>query len=198
MAIYLGNQLTSQYLGNIDTTIYSAEQPPQVLNIGDYYEGGYIYYLSGSYPNYSGYIISQEQSTVANTCFGCYGQQVVNARGTGVGAGLANTEAIVNEGCTCFGAPTAAQVTLDYTGSGYTDWWLPSSGDWQAIFSNYSSFNFITESFSYWTSTENGSLNNGLYFAYRANWAQSIQSGSINSTSKDGGLYFRAGRAFTT
>lgn len=190
----------SDYLGSQDVQIYGKQR---YLNIGDAYEGGYIYYITGSWPNYSGYIISQDEIIIPNACWGCYGIRVVNARGQSVGDGLANTNAIVNEGCGGCGAPvgsapTAAQATLDYSGSGYTDWWLPSSGDWSQIFANKSSFNFFTSSFGYWTSTEDRLTNDGLYNAYYARYSHPTQTTSLPPLPKGDGLGFRAARAFTT
>jgi hypothetical protein len=223
MALYIGNQIISNqnYLGDInipDAGIFVSVPPPTTtttstttvapttttttqltLQIGQAFQGGYIYSLSGSSPNYSGYIISNEESTIANTCWGCYEIRVPDARNAAIGTGLTNTNAIVDAGCTCFGSITAAQASLNYSGSGYTDWWLPTTGDWEAIFANETEFSFLTSSFEYWTSRENTSLiDDGLRQAYTAKWVNSTTSGSIQSRSKDSGLYFRAARAFTT
>ena len=201
----LGNNgIANMFLGTtpVDKMYFNNNIVYEGLQIGDEYQGGYVYYITGSYPNYSGYVISKDTIVITDTCWGCYGVRVVNARNGSLGAGQSNTDAIINEGCGGCGtpvgsAPTAAQAATDYSGSGYTDWFLPTTGDWQAIFTNKSKFNFLTSSFAYWTSVENGSLNDGLYFAYRANWSNPSQSGSISSSQKDAGLAFRAARAFT-
>jgi hypothetical protein len=198
------NEINNMFLGKtlVDKMYFNKDIVFQRLAIGEEYEGGYIYYVTGSYPNYSGYIISKEESTIADTCWGCYGIRVTDARSPGIGAGETNTNNIVGSGCGGCGAPvgsapTAAQASLNYSGSGFTDWWLPTTGDWQAIFANKSKFNFLTSSFEYWTSRENALLNDGLYFGYTAKWFNPSTSGSIQSRSKDSGLYFRAARAFT-
>ena len=200
MPIYLGNQQMTENLGGIPIDII---EPIQILTIGSEFQGGYVYSVQGTYPKYTGYIISKEVITIANTCWGCYGIRVPDARNAAIGTGETNTLNIVGSGCGGCGvpvgsAPTAAQASLDYTGSGFTDWWLPTTGDWEQIFANKTLFPFLTSSFEYWTSRENALLNDGLYFGYTAKWSDPSESGSIQSRSKDAGLSFRAARAFAT
>lgn len=196
MPIYLGNQIMTENLGGIPIDII---EPMQYLTIGSEFQGGYVYYVEGTYPKYTGYIISKEVSTIANTCWGCYDERVFSARNGAIGTGELNTNEIVASGCTCFGSITAAQASLNYSGSGFTDWWLPTTGDWEQIFANKTLFPFLTSSFEYWTSREDDSLiDDGLYRGYTAQWVNSAQSGSIQNQSKDSGLYFRAARAFAT
>ena len=50
-----------------------------------------------------------------------------HSTGTALGTGLANTNLIL---ASCATRPIAASVATSYTGGGFNDWYLPSSGEW--------------------------------------------------------------------
>lgn len=94
----------------------------RLVQIGQYYQGGYIAYLQGSYPNQEGLIVAptdatgsavswQEQTYSAVTTNSAYGQ------------GATNTTNIITQSTT---ATVAATLCTDYSNAGYTDWFLPS------------------------------------------------------------------------
>ena len=125
------------------------------LAIGDYHQGGVVFYLDG---NGGGLICAIEDQGTTN--WGCYGTYI-GTTGTAIGTGTQNTMDILNEGCVQPGT-SAAEMCDNYTGGGYTDWFLPSKDElyemWQnkaaidatAIANGGSSF----VSASYWSSSE--------------------------------------------
>jgi len=116
--------------------IYSGESlsaPISSTNVGDLYGGGMVIYnwAGGSH----GYIAALEDINIPNvTSWGCFGTyptcgDITNATGITVGTGRINTKAIYDyrqlvspTGYTT----TAAILCVNYSGGGYTDWWLPS------------------------------------------------------------------------
>jgi hypothetical protein len=89
--------------------------------IGDSYQGGIIFYLDG---NGGGLICATEDQTYpTGAYFGCWGTNVTGTS-MSLGTGAANTAALVSAGCAYTGDP--ARLCKDYTGGGYTDWYMPS------------------------------------------------------------------------
>jgi len=89
--------------------------------IGDSYQGGIIFYLDG---NGGGLICATEDQTYpTGTYWGCWGTSVTGTS-MSLGTGAANTAALISQGCASTGKP--ASLCSDYTGGGYTDWYLPS------------------------------------------------------------------------
>jgi len=87
--------------------------------IGQNYGGGIIFYIDGT--GQHGLIAAtSDQSTGAK--WGCYGTQI-GGTATVIGAGQANTTAIIN-GCNTAGI--AARICDDLVLNGYSDWFLPS------------------------------------------------------------------------
>ena len=106
-----------------------------VPKVGDYYGGGQVYYVSpsGTY----GYCVYP--SVIAtNTYWSPTNNNAVIASNQAVGAGIANTTAIV----AVFGAGNYAAYKVDTLNiGGYSDWALPSIGDADLIHDSlYSAF----------------------------------------------------------
>ena len=114
-----------------------------------------------------------------------------------IGAGSANTDAIINaQGATS--TSYAAGLARAYTGGGYTDWFLPSRNEAYQMFINKALINNtaaansgsdLTEDAEYWSSSEK---NNNVTLAY---WFE-ISNGSSGVTSKGTTYNVRAVRAF--
>ena len=160
------------------------------LAIGDTFAGGIIFYFNNGYTSVadgSGNITKQANtpitgglvvyaSDIANlamsntTEWGCYGVDT-GAIGTAIGTGNQNTLDIL---ASCSVTPIAASIVSDHTSGGYTDWFLPSSGEFVEMADNLGNFSSLTptsgintngdtlsnianlESMTYyWTSTEN-------------------------------------------
>jgi hypothetical protein len=126
--------------------------------VGDFRDGGVVFWLDGSG---GGLVVSVvDQSTSAQ--WGCYGTSILGANGTGIGTGAQNTVDI-EAGCSTAG--TAADICANLIMNGYSDWFLPSSGELQEIYNNRVSINTTAAnnagtSFgtnSYWSSREHNS-----------------------------------------
>lgn len=117
------------------------------FTLGQNLEYGYVAYIA---PDGSGFIVSPDIQSTAG--WGCDGVNVVGTS-TALGTGQANTNLIL--ACST-GTTTAASVANDYNGGGFTDWYLPSSGEWGQINSNYSLLGFSWSYNNYYTSSQYG------------------------------------------
>jgi len=125
------------------------------LNVGDYYQGGIIFYLDGS----GGGLICavSDQSTGAK--WGCESDLINGADGIVIGTGLQNTIDI-DAGCTTPGI--AADICINLSLNGYTDWFLPSKLELKEMYINKAAIDptaianggsaFVNE--WYWSSTQ--------------------------------------------
>ena len=106
---------------------FTTSSPPVAL--GDVYGGGIVFYVLQS--GDAGYDANVQHGLIAATANQSNGvnwaktASVTGATGTAIGTGLANTNLIItNQGNT---GSYAAKIARDYTGGGYTDWYLPSA-----------------------------------------------------------------------
>jgi len=90
-----------------------------IFDIGQSYEGGIIFYIDGTGQHG---LIAAPTDQATGVQWGCIYTQVGTS--TGVGAGQANTAAIVANGCAPEG--TAARICDELILGGYDDWFLPS------------------------------------------------------------------------
>jgi hypothetical protein len=193
---------TLQMIGGVPTWVGGAPPPP--LQIGDYYQGGIIFYLDGAG---GGLIVAVADISPAR--WGCVGYGNAGTSGD-VGTGATNTTAIINH-CPINGI--AAQLCDAYSvtvnGVTYSDWFLPSSGELNLMYQNKatittsalenggSSFTIsetwtedgITYEYSpYWSSSE--------YFTYGAYTVDLFDNGNRLLTNKGATKNVRAVRAF--
>jgi len=127
--------------------------------------------------------------------WGCYEIEFSGADGEDIGAGLENTEAIVNQGCqTENGGITAAQAALDYEVNGYSDWYLPSKDELIEMYSTIGQGgpegnigSFENSSPRYWSSSER--LNDDAWVVY-------FNNGDSGTYHKDGAYRVRIIRSF--
>ena len=113
--------------------------------VGDFKEGGIVFYNSGS----SCYVsATSDQSTGAE--WGCQGTDIAGAYGKGIGTGVSNTTAIVNNNCSTSGI--AARICDDLVLNGYSDWFLPSIDELQVMYNQRSIIGGFTSNY-YWSST---------------------------------------------
>jgi hypothetical protein len=135
---------------------FLAAAPESTVKIGDLYQGGIVAYIlvSGD----AGYDANVQHGLIAATAdigpttwkngINIY----ITAQGTAIGTGNANTDIIIN----ALGAGSyAASIAKAYSVAGYSSgWYLPSSGEFQQLYTNrvlIGNFNFALE---YWTSTD--------------------------------------------
>jgi len=163
------------------------DNTPAIL-IGDFYQGGVIFYLDGS----GGGLVCavSDQSSAAE--WGCYTTAISGADGTAIGTGAQNTIDI-EAGCTTPGI--AADICANLSLNGYIDWFLPSKDELNEMYINKATIDATALANGgtafvgnyYWSSSE---YNNGNA------WSQYFYNGTqYNILSKGNPFYVRAVRA---
>ena len=166
-----------------------------IPTIGASYQGGKVFYiLQAGDP---GYIAGQTHGLIAAIVnqgnkkwtilsYPFLSVPAPGARGTAIGTGLANTNAIISQDGA--GPNTAAGLARDYNGGGYSDWYLPSKDELYKLYLNNTIFDNLYDLYDqYWSSSE---IDDGHVYAY------SLRDGAIYQYWKDGGWCVRAIRAF--
>ena len=105
-----------------------APTPTPSLQIGDRYTGGIIFYLDGR----GGGLVCAEEDQSTGIQWGGRGTEIGNTS-TAVGAGAANTVAIVSK---LGNGNYAAKLCYDLVLNGYDDWFLPSKDELNLMFKN--------------------------------------------------------------
>ena len=157
--------------------------------VGDFYQGGIVFYVDGS----GGGLVCTitDQSTGAK--WGCNGTAINGADGTAIGTGAQNTIDIEAD-CTTSGI--AADVCANLSSNGYTDWFLPSKDELNRMYQNKAAINATAQANGgspfaddyYWSSSETGTTNA---------WRQDFSNGNQYSYyAKDNMDNVRAIRAF--
>lgn len=109
-------------------TVNASQQQP-TLAIGDFHEGGVIFYLDASGEH--GMVCSIYDLPTGD--WGCDGI-FTGANGPNIGDGEQNTNTIVTSSCAS--GYVAAASSYNSVANGYSDWFLPSSGEMVAMFNN--------------------------------------------------------------
>lgn len=137
------------------------------LQVGDYHDGGVVFYLAPTPTDLDGdgtldqglVCAVDDQSSSAE--WGCYGTPISGADGTAIGSGAANTTDILTN---CSQSGIAAELCDNYTGGGYSDWFLPSKDELNEMYQNKATIDATAlanggSGFAfayYWSSTEDG------------------------------------------
>ncbi len=156
-------------------TFFANAQAP--LAIGDFHEGGIIFYLDNTGEH--GLICAITDQT-SNAAWGCNDIAISGADGTAIGTGAQNTQDIL---AGCQASLTAAEWSSNLNSNGYSDWVLPSKDELDELINNKSIINSAlttnggtTLGSIYWSSSEidinsayaNGALgDNGKNNMYR-------------------------------
>lgn len=119
------------------------------IRIGSFYAGGYVAFITGSFPNLSGFVVD---STVSSRLkWGVSGNDVTGT-GEAYGSASINTDIIYNNDPSFNGV---AQYCYNLTSSGYTDWALPTKDELVTICSNHNEIPITWPSdWSYFSSTQ--------------------------------------------
>ena len=151
------------------------------LIIGQYHEGGIIFYLDGTGEH--GLVCTEYDYSYG--AWGCYETEISGADGFAIGAGAQNTIDI-EAGCTTAG--TAADICANLSLNNYDDWFLPSIYEIVPMYRNLHLAALGGFAIScYWSSTENSS-------DYA--WSLSFVSGGMSYDLKHYSCGVRPVRAF--
>jgi hypothetical protein len=162
--------------------------------------GGYVFYVSATTINVATgistggiYLATAPQtwsggSIDPNASFGC-GSTNIAGTSDAVGSGAENTR-LINAGCATAGI--ASRLAADSTAEGFTDWFIPSIGELNLIYSNLklSSLSNLNGT-DYWSSSQDAT-NPGGSAQYQ--W---FGGGSYGPTDKNNNLSARPIRAFS-
>ena len=187
-------------------------KPPVIVplfEIGELAHGGIVFYIDETGEH--GLVSALEDAIVGASDtnlyegyhgyeWGCYEKYVPGAGDEIIGSGYQNTIDILTHMCESEnGGLIAAQAALDYESEGYSDWYLPSSGELEEMHNtigfggeegNIGNFLFDAQ---YWSSTEsesNYSLHHRTAYSIRTNGSY------IYAEAKDGVFRVRAIRSF--
>ena len=122
----------------------------RLLKLGQYYQGGYVAYLTGNYPTQTGLIIAPVQISASMTWPNIGG--VVTPIDQGYGFGFSNTQAAFVAGYTTDGIGTC----WNYSNDGYTDWFMPSADELQLVIQNSSYIPYTLTALTYHASSAYG------------------------------------------
>lgn len=163
---------------------------PSTLSIGDFHQGGVIFYLDNTSEH--GFI-----SSVSDLGFdkewGCSTLINFGAKGLEIGTGPQNTIDIVTA---CSDTNSAAALCNQLVQNGFEDWFLPSKDELDLLYQHQTIINETAlknngESFSnggrYWSSSHD--LDNTA-------WVEYFDSGQQDGVLKDTKHYVRAVRSF--
>jgi len=107
-----------------------------------------------------------------------------NARGTAIGTGYKNTEAMVTQSST---AGRAGTITRAYRGpNNLSDWYLPSKDELLELYAQRTTVGGFSTGY-YWSSSE---------FSGTDAWSRNFNGGNQNDSKKTTTLYVRPVRAF--
>ena len=167
------------------------QDPTTQLAIGDYHEGGVIFYLDDTGEHG---LISSVADQGVFIKWGCPTAADFGANGLEIGTGAQNTMDIIDR---CETQNIAADLCDTYENDGYDDWFLPSKDELDALYQQ----RIIVEEIAleqeggdifydaqYWSSSHNAS--NTVWTQYFTS------SGNINSDFKGAEHYVRAIRSF--
>ena len=151
--------------------------------IGQEALGGIIAYINGGGSTGTSGLVATVADISTGAEWGCFPTFITGADGTAIGTGNQNTIDIM-AGCATAGI--AARLCGDLTQGGYSDWYLPSKDELDALYTNRVAIGGFALYF-YWSSTESD-----FYSA----WSQSFNNGLQLDYDKSDPYYVRAIRSF--
>jgi hypothetical protein len=163
--------------------INSGTTGPATYTIGQAALGGIIAYINGGGSTGTSGLVATAADISTSAEWGCFGEFITGADGTAIGTGNQNTIDIM-AGCATAGI--AARLCGDLTEGGYSDWYLPSKDELNALYINRVAIGGFAND-DYWSSTEFDDV-----FA----WLQNFSDGVQYENSKDYTAYVRAIRSF--
>jgi hypothetical protein len=170
----------------------------RLVAVGQQFGGGSVGAVFGTYPNQYGIIVANEEISGS---YAWANSGTITGTSVGVLSGSVNTSLILAFDANAY----PAKYCNDYTGSGQTDWVLPSTNDLTSILPNNSllavpfNANPIVGATLYWTS-RTAATNTAQFVDFRPDspYAGNIGTGfrCCGPTSPGPGLPFRPVRYF--
>ena len=158
-----------------------ASNPNPPHYVGESFGGGIVFYVDGT--GMHGLIAAPADEAATLSWAPTSTHQLVGANGDAIGAGATNTALIV----AAYGPGVyAAQACDDFTGGGFTDWYLPSLFELSLLYNVQNTVGGFSNTF-YWSSTEADAGNAQCVF---------FGNGEVFSDNKSGATNVRAIRAF--
>ncbi len=177
------NYFNGSYWMNFDNT--------SALAIGDQYQGGIVFYLDGSG---GGFVCATEDQNGGDAIHWWNGYYInIGLTHTGIGFGAANTYDIIYVQDS---GNYAATICDNYTGGGYSDWFLPSKDELNEMYLNKVAINTTATSIGGTALEENDYYWSSSEFNEVTTWRQIFNSGNQTTGLKDYPYLVRAVRAF--
>ena len=168
---------------NTNSVFINSGATPVTYTIGQSALGGVIAYINGGGSSGTSGLVATTADISTGAIWGCFGTTITGADGTAIGTGNQNTIDIM-AGCATAGI--AARLCGDLVQGGYSDWYLPSQDELNALYTNRAAIGGFTSDY-YWSSTEVTNTN----AAY-----QNFTNGLQDSAFKLNSYYVRAIRSF--
>ena len=150
------------------------------VSVGQSALGGIVaYILQSGDTGYSSTVqhgLIAATSDVANNVWGCEGTNIPGTSAA-IGTGSANTDAIL---AGCATRPIAASDCRNYTGGGYSDWYLPSLGELQQLYNNRVAIGNFSGAFYRCSTQDNPSYTYIVYFSGGGGVYEDVKSDSYN------------------
>jgi hypothetical protein len=156
---------------------------PTTYTIGQAALGGIIAYINGGGSTGTSGLVATVADVSSGAAWGCAGTAISGADGTAMGTGNQNTIDIM-AGCATAGI--AARLCGNLVQGGYSDWYLPSKDELNALYTNKVAIGGFANN-TYWSSTESGNFDA---------WTQVFVNGNQNYDDKGTAFYVRAIRSF--
>lgn len=154
---------------------------------GATYQGGLIFYVNTS--NGTGMVAAPSDQS-SGAFFGCPGDDF-GVYNQSIGSGSQNTIDLVGF---CNNNGTPYKICNDLVLGGYSDWYLPSKDELNAMYVNLqlNGYGNFFQGYYYWSSSEVSGASNG------GAWAQAFNTGNQNACTKNafGNNLTRAVRSF--
>ena len=160
---------------DLDSSTYKIDTIKSTLKVGDLFQGGVIFYISGTTSG----LITVQNPVCSWWVWGT--GNVSTAIRSGLGNGKYNTEDIVNSHLT--GSKycgIAGEGAYNFVSEGYDDWWLPNITEVNTMLTNKDvcGINFMS---TIWTSNQSTSDNRYAYPALLAGGGSYIGKSSQGS-----------------
>jgi hypothetical protein len=164
----------------------TTDAPPS-YTIGQAALGGVVAYINGGGSTGTSGLVATVSDVSAGAAWGGFFVNVPGATGTAIGTGNQNTLDILAADAT---PGIAAQLCYDLTEGGYSDWYLPSIDELNALYTNRDAIGGFNAS-PYWSSTKFQTTE----FPYTAKFLNFDDAG-IGNGSTTGSYRVRAIRSF--